>query len=424
MRGIVYSGGTGTVSVTDVPFPSFNVELFGGEKRRCDHGVIVKTVASCICGSDLHMVHGRSPPPKGHLLGHELTGEVISVGSQVEFLKVGDLISVPFNIACGKCSMCKSGKTSICLTTNPERGGAAYGYSQMGGWPGVQAEYALVPYADFNALKIPNKERAMNKIEDIAVLADAFPTGYYGALSAGVCTGKTVYIAGAGPVGLSAAASSLHLLGAACVLIGDVNKYRLEHARRMGCIPIDLTNRDLTLAEQVDKILGEPFVDCAVDAVGFEARGEGGKESKEQSNQVLYDVFDIPRAGGTVSFPGYYPPFDPKGSGFAQKAGYWSMKFGVAWNKGLHIEGLGQTPVSQFNLSLLKAVLYDRIPIAKWLNTQVISLDEAPEAYKVFDQGTESVAKKFIIDPHGMIAGQRMSKPSVASSIPLEQRTD
>jgi glutathione-independent formaldehyde dehydrogenase len=401
-RAVVYSN-SGNIEIQNFPAPKFEVELFSGEKRLIPHGVIVKSVATCICGSDLHHTHGRTPPSKEHRLGHELTGEIVVIGSDVEFLKVGDLVSVPFNIACGKCSNCKIGMTSSCLNTNPERPGSGYGYAQMGGYLGAQADYVLVPYADFNCLKIPNKSKAMDKIEDLALLSDAFPTGYHGAYTAGVCTGKTVYIGGAGPVGLAAAASCLHLLGAASVIIGDVNIHRLKHAKKMGCEIIDLTQTDLTIPEKIDRILGEPFVDCSIDCVGFEARGEGGKQHKEQSNQVIYDVISVTKVNGTVSFPGYYPPFDPKGSGVALKLGYSSIKFGVAWNKGLDLVGLGQCPVAKYNLSLMKSILFDRIPISKWLNTCVIPLEEAPAAYKAFDQGVDSVAKKYILDPHGII---------------------
>jgi glutathione-independent formaldehyde dehydrogenase len=165
------------------------------------------------------------------VLGHEITGEVIEAGSDVETLKVGDIVSVPFNVACGRCRSCKEQHTGVCLTVNPARAGGAYGYVDMGGWIGGQAEYVMVPYADFNLLKFPDRDQAMEKIRDLTCLSDILPTGYHGAVTAGVGPGSTVYVAGAGPVGLAAAASA-RLLGAAVVIIGDVKpRLRLVHAK-------------------------------------------------------------------------------------------------------------------------------------------------------------------------------------------------
>ncbi len=126
--------------------------------------------------------------PTGLILGHEITGEVIEAGRDVEFIKVGDLVSVPFNIACGRCRNCKERSTGVCLNVNPARPGAAYGYVGMGGWVGGQADYVMVPYADFNLLEFPDKARAMEKIRDLTCLSDILPTGYHGAVSAGVTT--------------------------------------------------------------------------------------------------------------------------------------------------------------------------------------------------------------------------------------------
>jgi len=228
-RGVVYQG-PGKVSVESIAFP----ELAIG-KRRCDHGVILKVLTTNICGSDQHMVRGRTTAPQGLVLGHEITGQVIECGRDVEFLSVGDVVSVPFNIACGRCRNCKEGKTGICLNVNPARPGAAYGYVDMGGWVGGQTEYVMVPYADFNLLKFPDPNQAMEKIRDLTLLSDIFPTGFHGCVTAGVGPGSTVYIAGAGPVGLAAAAGA-QLLGAACVIVefghaGDPCWWRDRHTR-------------------------------------------------------------------------------------------------------------------------------------------------------------------------------------------------
>src|SRR6201991_4541333 len=256
----------GEVEVQSIDFPKLALG-----NRKCDHGVILKIVSTNICGSDQHMVRGRTTAPHGLVLGHEITGEVIEAGRDVEFIKVGDLVSVPFNIACGRCRNCKERATGICENTNPERPGAAYGYVDMGGWVGGQAEYVMVPYADFNCLKFPDKAQAMEKILDLTMLSDIFPTGYHGCVTAGVTTGSTVYVAGAGPFGL-AAAHSAQVLGAAVVIVGDLNEDRLKQARSFGCETVDVSKGDPK--DQIEQILGVPEVDCGVDAVGFEARGD------------------------------------------------------------------------------------------------------------------------------------------------------
>ena len=153
-------------------------------------------------------------------------------------LNIGDLVSVPFNIACGRCRNCREGKTGICLTVNPARPGAAYGYVDMGGWVGGQAEYVMVPYADFNLLRVPEQGEGAGEDHDLTLLSDIFPTGYHGAVTRALA-GTTVYVAGAGPVGLACAASC-HLLGAAVVIVGDMIPERLDQARSFGCEVIDL----------------------------------------------------------------------------------------------------------------------------------------------------------------------------------------
>src|SRR5262249_40408333 len=162
------------------------------------------------------------------------------------------------------CRTCKEGDTGVCLTTNPDRPGAAYGYVDMGGWVGGQAEYVTVPYADWNLLKFPDKEQALEKILDLTKLSDIFPTGDHRTVTAGVGPGSTVYIAGAGPVGLAAAASA-QLLGAAVVIVGDLQEERLAQARSFGCETIDVSQGDPK--DQIEQLLGVPEVDAAVDAV-------------------------------------------------------------------------------------------------------------------------------------------------------------
>src|SRR6195952_1516490 len=237
--------------------------------KKIEHAVILKVVSTNICGSDQHMVRGRTTAPTGMVLGHEITGEIIEKGSDVEYLDIGDLVTVPFNVACGRCIPCREQQTGVCLNVNPGRAGGAYGYVDMGGWVGGQAEYVMVPYADFNLIKFPDKEQALAKIKDLTMLSDILPTGFHGAVTAGVGVGSTVYVAGAGPVGLAAAASA-QLLGAAVVIVGDLNEDRLTQARKFGCETINVA--DGVVPEELEQLLGTPEVDAAVDAVGFEAR--------------------------------------------------------------------------------------------------------------------------------------------------------
>jgi glutathione-independent formaldehyde dehydrogenase len=344
------------------------------------------------------MVRGRTTAPAGLILGHEITGQVIEAGRDVEFIKVGDVVSVPFNIACGRCRNCKEGKTGICLNVNPARPGAAYGYVDMGGWVGGQAEYVMVPYADFNLLKFPDKDQALEKIKDLTLLSDIFPTGYHGAVSAGVGPGTIVYVAGAGPVGLACAASC-HLLGAAVVVVGDMIPERLAQARSFGCETIDL-RKDATLAEQIEQIVGVPEVDAAVDCVGFEARGHGGAASVERPAAVLNSIMEVTRAGGALGIPGLYVTGDPGGVDDNAKIGMLGIRIGLGWAKSHHFT-TGQCPVMRYHRQLMNCILHDKIQIAKATNVTVISLDEAPQGYKDFDAGA---ARKYVLDPHSMIA--------------------
>jgi glutathione-independent formaldehyde dehydrogenase len=344
------------------------------------------------------MVRGRTTAPAGLVLGHEITGEVIEAGRDVEFIKKGDVVSVPFNIACGRCRNCKEGRTGICLNVNPARPGAAYGYVDMGGWVGGQAEYVLVPYADFNLLKFPDKDQAMAKIKDLTLLSDIFPTGYHGAVTAGVGPGSVVYVAGAGPVGLACAASC-HLLGAAVVIVGDMIKDRLKQAKSFGCEVIDLT-KDATLGQQIEQIVGVPEVDCAVDCVGFEAHGQGKDAKVERPATVLNSIMEITRAGGSLGIPGLYVTGDPGGIDDNAKIGNLGIRIGLGWAKS-HSFHTGQCPVMKYNRALMQCILHDKIKIAKAVNVSTISLDDAPKGYKDFDKGA---AKKFVIDPHGMVA--------------------
>ncbi len=391
----------GKVELIDIDYPSFELKDGPGVNpanvgRQVRHGVILKTVATNICGSDQHMVRGRTTAPKNLVLGHEITGEVVEVGPDVEFIKVGDICSVPFNIACGRCRNCKERKTGICLNVNPDRPGSAYGYVDMGGWVGGQANYVLVPYADWNLLKFPDRDQALEKMMDLTMLSDIFPTGFHGAVTAGVGVGSTVYVAGAGPVGL-AAATSAQLLGAAVVIVGDMNADRLAQARSFGCETVDLNEGGPQ--EQIEQILGVPEVDCGVDAVGFEAKGHG-HGAHEAPATVLNSLMEITAAGGALGIPGLYVTGDPGGVDEAAQKGSLSLSLGTGWAKSLSFT-TGQCPVMKYNRGLMMAILHDKVSIAKNVNAKAIPLEEAPQGYAEFDAGA---AQKYVLNPNGYLS--------------------
>ena len=396
-RIVVYKG-PGEVAVEDTEYPKLEVpqEVASamGMTKEAPHGVILEIVSTNICGSDQHMVRGRTTAPVGQTLGHEITGKVIEKGNDVQFIEVGDICSVPFNIACGRCRNCKERKTGVCLNVNPARAGSAYGYVDMGGWEGGQANYVMVPFADFNLLKFPDPDQALEKILDLTMLSDIFPTGYHGAYMAQVTTGSTVYVAGAGPVGL-AAAHSAQVLGAAVVIVGDLNEERLAQARSFGCETINV-GEGTPIEEQIADIVGEPEVDSAVDAVGFEASARPGEESPAV---VLNQIQTITRAGGSLGIPGLYVTGDPGAADPDAQEGTLKIRFGLGWAKS-HAFFTGQCPVMKYNRQLMMAILHDKAQIAKAVNATVITLDEAPQGYKDFDKGA---AKKYVINPNGYV---------------------
>jgi glutathione-independent formaldehyde dehydrogenase len=390
----------GVVAVEDHDMPKLEVPTevadAMGMSRNADHAVILRCVSTNICGSDQHMVRGRTTAPPGQTLGHEITGEVVEKGSDVQFIDVGDICSVPFNIACGRCRNCREGQTGICLHVNPGRAGSAYGYVDMGGWEGGQAEFVMVPFADFNLLKFPDRDQALEKILDLTMLSDICPTGYHGAVTAGVTTGSTVYVAGAGPVGL-AAAYSAQLLGAAVVIVGDLNADRLAQARSFGCETVDIS-ADATLEDQIGQILHTNEVDSAIDAVGFEASAHG-KQGGEAPAAVLNSVMSITRAGGRLGIPGLYVTGDPGASDEDAKEGTLKVRLGLGWAKS-HFFATGQCPVLKYNRGLMMSILYDKAHIAQAVNATVLPLEQAPRGYAEFDRGA---ARKYVLNPHGLV---------------------
>ncbi|MCZ2404578.1 formaldehyde dehydrogenase, glutathione-independent [Paenarthrobacter sp. Z7-10] len=399
-RAVAYKA-PGIVEIIDTPFPTFELQTGPGVHpvnvgRKVPHGVILRTVSTNICGSDQHMVRGRTTAPAGLVLGHEITGEVIETGPDVEFIKVGDIVSAPFNISCGRCRNCKEGKTGICLNVNPDRPGSAYGYVDMGGWVGGQAEFVLVPYADWNLLRFPDRDQALEKIMDLTMLSDILPTGFHGAVTAGVGVGSTGYVAGAGPVGLAAAASA-QLLGAAVVIVGDLNEDRLAQARSFGCETVNVANGDP--ADQIEQLLGVREVDAGIDAVGFEARGHGAG-AQEAPATVLNSLMDLTAAGGSLGIPGLYVTGDPGAADEAAQKGSLSLSLGTGWAKSLSFT-TGQCPVMKYNRQLMMAILHDRIQIAKAVNATAISLQDAPRGYAEFDAGA---ATKYVLNPNGYLS--------------------
>src|SRR5258708_29161944 len=227
MKAVVYHGPR-QVSVDEVPDARI--------EKPTD--VLLRITSTNICGSDLHMYEGRTDFEPGSILGHENLGQVIEVGDAIEKVQVGDMVSAPFNVACGHCKNCESGLTNYCLRANDKPGiaGAAYGFADMGPWEGGQAELLRIPWGDFDCLRLP--EEARDKPGDYVVRSDIFPTGWHAVEMSGMMPGETVVIYGAGPVGLMAALSAI-TRGAAKVMVVDRHPDRLRLAEQIGAIAID-----------------------------------------------------------------------------------------------------------------------------------------------------------------------------------------
>src|SRR5258708_24057638 len=221
----------------------------------------------------------------------------------------------------------------------------------MGGWTGGKAEHVMIPSPDFNCLKSPDRGQALEKIRDLTCLTDILPTGFHGAVNAGVGVGSTVYVAGAGPVGMAAAAAA-HILGAAVVMVGDMNAERPAHAKSVGFEPIDLT-KDASLEDQIAQIVGKPEVDAAIDAVGFEAKSHG-PTTTEAPAAVLNSLMSITRAAGSIGIPGLYVTEDPGARDNAAQTGNLSMHFGLGWAES-HRFFTGQAPVPNYNRKIRQA---------------------------------------------------------------------
>ena len=387
---ITYAG-PWDLEMVDMPIPK---REFKG--KILEHAVIVKVIATNICGSDQHIYRGRFDVPSGTVLGHEITGEIIEIGRDVLHLAVGDIVSVPFNVSCGRCRSCKTQHPEVCETVNDQAPVGAYGFD-LGGWQGGQSQYCLVPYADFALLKFPDRDQALERMLDLAFLSDILPTGYHGCVSAKVKPGSTVYIAGAGPVG-RAAAMSARLLGAACVIVGDQNKERLDVLKKAGYETIDLSTSG-SLKDKIEAILGVPHVDCGVDAVGYEAHGHGENANKEMPETALNDVMDVTRAGGSIGIPGIYVGSDPGSDLVRAKNGTLDLILGQAWVKSLTLT-TGMAPVMNYSYDLMQAILWNRIDVQSVMNIAVVPIQGGVDAYKSFSDGS---SKKYVINPNGYL---------------------
>ncbi len=363
---------------------------------------IVKVTSTAICGSDLHIYGGYIPTmAKGDILGHEFMGEVVEVGRGNTRLSVGDRVVVPFTIACGHCFFCSRDLWSLCDNSNPNAwmaekvtgfaGSALFGYSHMyGGYPGGQAEYARVPFADVGPIKVPESLTD----EQVLFLSDIFPTGYMAAENCNITVGDTIAVWGCGPVGLFAIKSA-YLLGAERVIAIDRVPERLAMARdQAGAEVLDYSEVDVFEALRV--MTGGQGPDGCIDAVGLEAHGttldawyDRVKTSTYMATDrvhALRQAITACRKGGTVSIPGVY-------GGFLDK-----FPLGAAFAKGLTLK-MGQTHVHKYLPRLLAHIERGEID-PTFLITHRVSLEDAPDMYHTFRE-KEDQCIKVVMTPGG-----------------------
>jgi glutathione-independent formaldehyde dehydrogenase len=380
VRAVVYQRPF-DVAVEEVPDP------------RIEHpnDVIVRITSACICGSDLHMYEGRTAAEPGIVFGHENLGLIEEAGSGVTSLEPGDRVVMPFNVACGFCKNCLAGFTGFCLTVNPSGfAGGAYGYVAMGPYPGGQAEYLRVPYADFNCLPLP---AGTEHEADYALLADIFPTGYHGCELAGVSPGESVTVYGAGPVGLMAAYSAL-LRGASRVFVVDRVPERLAKASEIGAIAVDFSQGDPV--RQIKDQTGGEGTDKGVDAVGYQASAQGG--DREEPATVLNQLVQTVRPTGALGVPGLYVPSDPGGVDEHARHGLLLVAIGELFEKGLRV-GTGQANVKRYNRQLREMITAGRAAPG-FVVSHVLPLQDAPGAYEKFDRRVDGYTK-VILKPDG-----------------------
>jgi threonine dehydrogenase-like Zn-dependent dehydrogenase len=376
MKAVVYNGPR-DVSVSTVPDPKI--------EKPTD--VIIRLTTTNICGSDLHMYEGRTSFEKGKIFGHENLGEVVEVGSGVQTIRKGDLVCIPFNVACGFCENCERGLTGFCLTANPGTAGAAYGFAEMGPWDGGQAELLRVPFADFNCLKLP--EDAAEKEDDYVMLSDIFPTGWHATELSGLQPGESIAIYGAGPVGLMAAHAAI-IKGASEVFVVDSHDDRLDLARKMGAKPINLRADD-PVKQILDATNGRG-TDRGCECVGYQCCDRHGKE---RNNATMNALVQSTKATGGIGVVGVFVPQDPNASSDLEKEGKMAFDFGSFWFKGQKI-GTGQCNVKTYNRRLMNLIEHGRAKPSQIIS-QRLPLAQAPDAYKHFydrDTGWTKVVLK------------------------------
>ncbi|MGE3704913.1 MAG: zinc-dependent alcohol dehydrogenase [Vicinamibacterales bacterium] len=363
---------------------------------------IVRITSTAICGSDLHIYDGYIPTmERGDVLGHEFMGEVVEAGRGVSGLKVGDRVVVPFTIACGHCYFCKQELWSLCDNSNPNAwmleklagysGSALFGYSHMyGGYPGGQAEYARVPFADVGPIKVPDGLTD----EQVLFLSDVFPTGYMAAENCEIKPGDTVAVWGCGPVG-QFAIKSAYLLGAERVIAIDRFPDRLRVAAAEGKAET-LNYAEVDVLEALRALTGGQGPDACIDAVGLEAHGTTLDAWYDRAKTSLFMATDRPHAlrqaiaacrkGGTVSIPGVY--------------GGWLDKFplGSAFGKGLTLK-MGQTHMHRYLRPLLERIERGEID-PSFIITHRVRLDEAPQMYRTF-RDKQDQCLKVVMKPNG-----------------------
>ena len=365
MKALVYNG-PHDVQVKTVPDTKI--------ERHTD--VLVKITTTNICGSDLHMYEGRTDMEAGRILGHENMGVVIEVGKAVDRVKVGDRVCLPFNIGCGFCDNCERGLTGFCLTTNPGFAGGAYGFAGMGPYSGGQAELLRVPYGDFNCLVLPAD--AQEKENDYAMLSDIFPTGYHATELAGVIPGDTVVIYGAGPVGLMAAYSA-NLKGASKVMVVDVHKDRLKLAEEIGAIAIDDTEGGGV--DQILALTNGKGADRGCECVGYQCCN---MHREEVPSLTMNNLVKTVKATGGIGVVGVFLPQDPQSKDKLAQEGKLAFDFGQFWVKGQKV-ATGQANVKAYNRKLCNLIEVGKAK-PSWIVSHELPLDQAPDAYKNFDE--------------------------------------
>ncbi|MBV9236211.1 MAG: glutathione-dependent formaldehyde dehydrogenase [Xanthobacteraceae bacterium] len=379
----------------------------GKEDIRCDtvtdpeiedpRDAIIKVTSCAICGSDLHLFHNFIPAMlPGDIMGHEMMGEVVEVGSGVNGkLKTGDRVVVPFTIICGECDQCKRGNFSVCERSNRNKHLAdkvfghttagLFGYTHLtGGYPGGQAEYMRVPFADTTHIKIPDGIAD----EQVLFLGDIFPTGWQAAVHCDIEPTDTVAVWGCGPVGQMAIRSAI-MLGAKQVIAIDRIPERLSMAEAGGAIPINFETQ--SVVGELNELTNGKGPEKCIDCIGMESHVTPAQPDtvldrakqmfmlENDRPHVLREMIYVCRPGGIISIPGVY-------SGFADK-----VPMGQLMNKGLTIR-TGQTHVNRWTEDLLHRIEDGQID-PSFVITHTVTLDQGPEMYKVFRDKQDSCIK-------------------------------